>query len=74
MNDLYVYTHLTDEQAVRYNSTKPLREQPGMNHFETRHEAVEYLDQHCRGLIEKARRAYEKLKNKHLEFLNDNRD
>jgi len=74
MDELYVYT-----QVQRYNTTKPLRllrkqADGAINHFETRREAVEYLDQHGRGIIEKARRVYEKLKNKHLEFLNDNRD
>ena len=74
MDDLYFYTAPSDEQIARYNSTsqlRQLREQADrqINHFRTRQEAFDYLDKFLASIVGKARRVYEKLKNRHLEFL-----
>ena len=76
IDDLYVYTQPTIEQINRYNSTKLLKQLKkqanGMiNHFAERGEAVEYMDKYCQAQVKLAFNIYQKLKDRHLLFLND---
>ena len=74
MDGLYFYTEPTDDQIQRYNSTKIIRHLLTQNngvisHHKTRQEAIEHMDKFMSAIVEKQRRVYETLKNRHLDFL-----